>query len=121
MIFVTYLKFWAQSYFVDDTTVFYCHNHLSDVVNEELKVVWDWFEANTLSLNEKKNHKLYVLGTAKQIWNIIDKNSVNISLDGCKLNRVRDTKFLAITIDENQTWEKNESKLYVNLPEIQLY
>ncbi len=93
--------------FADDTTVFYSHKNLSflsNVVNEELKVVCDWFKANKLSLNAKKTNLMF-LGTAKQTLNI-DENSVNIYLDGCKLNRVRDAKFLGITIDENLTWKK---------------
>jgi hypothetical protein len=44
------------------------------------------------------------LGTRFQTNNIDD--SWDIYLDGCKLARVAEAKFLGITIDENLTWKK---------------
>ena len=93
--------------FADDTTVFYSHKNLSvlcNVMNNELKEVCNWFKANKLSLNAKKTNLMF-LGTSKQTSSIDDVN-VNIYLDGCKLTRVHDAKFLGITIDENLTWKK---------------
>ena len=93
--------------FADDTTVFYSHTNihvLTDVINNELKEVSNWFKANKLSLNAKKTNLMY-LGTRKQISNM-SKVNIDIYLDGCKLNRVNDAKFLGITIDETLTWKK---------------
>ena len=53
----------------------------------------------------KKN--LMYLGTRSQTNIDTDNNRFNIYLDGCKLTRVQDAKFLGITIDENMTWKKH--------------
>ena len=48
--------------FADDTIILYSHEDLAskiDVVNNELKEVTNWFKANRLSVNAKKD-KLYV-------------------------------------------------------------
>ena len=41
------------------------------------------------------------IGTSKQISRRIDNRNVNINLDGYKLSRVHDAKFLGIIINEN--------------------
>ena len=106
--------------FADDTTCFYSHNNvktLCDTVNKELKEVCNWFKANKLSLNANKTNLMF-LGTRFQTNNIDD--SWDIYLDGCKLARVAEAKFLGITIDENLTRTKqihNQAlyKLYCSL------
>ena len=45
--------------------------------------------------------------------NIDDKYYVY--LDGCKLSRVEEAKFLGITIDDNLTWEKQTNKQINNV------
>jgi hypothetical protein len=92
--------------FADDTTVFYSHKDVSilcKTINSELKEVCNWFKGNKLSLNAKKTNLMY-LGTRMQTKNI--KANSDIYLDGCKLDRVHEAKFLGITIDENLTWKK---------------
>ena len=44
------------------------------------------------------------LGTRFQTKNIDDR--YDIYLDGCKLSRVEEAKFLGITIDDNLSWKK---------------
>ena len=44
------------------------------------------------------------MGTSKQNSSV-DNENVNIYLDGCKLSRVHDSKFLVIIIDENLLWK----------------
>ena len=92
--------------FADDTTVFYSDNdikRLCAVMNEELIEVSNWFKANKLSLNAAKTNLMFI-GTQHQLNNISD---CNIFLDGCKLTRVQDAKFLGITLDENLTWRSH--------------
>ena len=92
--------------FADDTTCFYSHKDvktLCETVNSELKEVCNWFKANKLSLNAKKTNLMF-LGTRFQTKNIDDR--FDIYLDGCKLSRVEEPKFLGITIDENLSWKK---------------
>jgi hypothetical protein len=93
--------------FADDTTVFYSHKDmhiLCTTLNDELKEVCNWFKANKLSLNAKKTNLMF-LGTRFKTKNIDSKNE--IYLDGCKLTRVHEAKFLGITIDENLTWKRH--------------
>ncbi len=95
--------------FADDTTVFYSNKNLSilcSTMNTELKEISNWFKANKLSLNASKTNLMY-LGTSKQTGSIKESSDHNIYLDGCKLNRVQDAKFLGITIDENLSWKKH--------------
>ena len=92
--------------FADDTTCFYSHKDidmLCEIVNNELREVCNWFKANKLSLNAKKTNLMF-LGTRFQTKQIDDKYIV--CLDGCKLTRVGEAKFLGIVIDENLTWNK---------------
>ena len=42
-----------------------------------------------------------------QTKKMAENNNYDIYLDGCKLNRVHEAKFLGITIDENITWKKH--------------
>ena len=76
---------------------------MCETVNSELKEVCNWFKANKLFLNAKKTNLMF-LGTRFQTKNIDDR--FDIYLDGRKLSRVEEAKFLGITIDENLSWKK---------------
>ena len=92
--------------FADDTTCFYSHKDvktLCETVNSELKEVCNWFKANKLFLNAKKTNLMF-LGTRFQTKNKDDR--FDIYLNGCKLSRVEEEKFLCIKIDENLSWKK---------------
>ena len=95
--------FLTQFYFADDTTVFYSHEDMSvlrHTVNREIKEVSNWFKANKLSLNAKKTNLMY-LGSCIPTKKVAENNNYDIYLDGCKLNKVHEAKFLGITVDEN--------------------
>ena len=92
--------------FADDTTCFYSHKDidmLCEIVNNEVREVYNWFKADKLSLNAKKTNLMF-LGTRFQTKKIDDRYIV--CLDGCKLPRVGEAKILGIVIDENLTWNK---------------
>ena len=69
-----------------------------------LKEVVNWFKCNKLSLNATKTNLMFV-GTPHQTKNITNDN--HIYLDGCKLTRVYEAKFLGITLDHNLTWRSH--------------
>ena len=49
--------------FVDNTNLFYSHKNIEtlfQIVNKELKLVNEWFLANKLSLNAKKNKICFI-------------------------------------------------------------
>lgn len=92
--------------FADDTTVFHSNSNIKDlckIMNEELKEVVNWFKCNKLSLNAAKTNFM-IIGTPHQTQNINDSDT-NIFLDGCKLIKVCNAKFLGIILDENLTWK----------------
>ena len=73
----------------------------------------NWFKANKLSVNASKINFM-VLGTpqmTKYSHNVADTNdesdvpNTSVILDGTELSRVKTTKFLGLTIDENLIWK----------------
>ena len=93
--------------FADDTTVCYSDSNvkrLCETMNRELKEVVNWFKCNKLSLNATKTNLMF-FGTPHQTNNITNDN--HIYLDGCKLTRVYEAKFLGITLDHNLTWRSH--------------
>ena len=57
-------KYLGSIMFADDTNLFYSHKNittLSQIVNTELKIVNEWFLANKLSLNAKKQNMFYFI------------------------------------------------------------
>ena len=111
--------------FADDTTLLFSHPDIAsqnEIINKELQEICNWFQANKLSGNAGKTNYM-VLGTHHNTRKFIDINQdinvlnesestnsrdlekeiLNIKLDGVSLNRVVSTKFLGVIIDENLT------------------
>ena len=90
--------------YADDTTDFYLNSNvdtLYDTINDELIEVCNWFKFNKLSLNASRTNLMFI-GTPHQTKQVND--SRHIHLDGCKLTRVTEAKFLGIALDSNLTW-----------------
>ena len=99
--------------FADDTTILYSSDHIVDelsVVNKELSEVNNWFKANKLSINASKTNYM-IMGTPKMtsIGHDSQDEQINydIVLDDTKLQRVTETKFLGVVIDENLSWKNH--------------
>ena len=115
--------------FADDTTLLFSHPDIAsqnEIINKELQQICNWFQANKLSVNASKTNYM-VLGTHHNTRKFIDinqdinvlnesestnsrdleKEKLNIKLDGVSLNRVSSTKFLDVIIDENLTWKNH--------------
>jgi len=104
--------------FADDTTILYSHKDIVSkvqLINEELNEVSNWFRANKLSVNATKTNYM-ILGTPHMTsrfgytYNAGNNNSgltetFNIILDDTALERVDNTKFLGVYIDECLTWK----------------
>ena len=102
--------------FADDTTILYSHKNIESQINlfnRELLEMSNWFKANKLSVTASKINFM-VLGTpqmTKYGQNVADTNDASdvpntcVILDGTELSRVKRTKFLGLTIDENLTWK----------------
>ena len=88
--------------FADDTTLFLSGSNISmvaDALNQEISSLGHWFACNRLSLNIGKTQ--YILFTNSSN---IRSREIKISVDGQPLNRVSETKFLGVIIDENLNW-----------------
>ena len=94
--------------FADDTNLFKSGTDLVQIIketNEELEAISLWLKVNKLSLNIKKTH--YILFTTKRIGSV----TLNIRIDGCKVGKVKHTKFLGVFIDEKINWKKHISHI----------
>ena len=88
--------------FADDTNIFYQHkdiNVLIETLNNELKKVNLWLQANKLSLNIKKTDVIIFKTRRKKIDNII------VKINYTEIKQVESTKVLGIYIDSNVTWK----------------
>ena len=89
--------------FADDTNLFFNHHDLdslSEIVNDELSKISNWFKLNKLSLNvNKTNYILFKMKNKKYSMN--DK----IKIDHAELKEVTRTKFLGVIINHTLTWK----------------
>ena len=91
--------------FADDTTIFNSHTsnkYLRFMLEHDLSLKTDWFNANKLSLNLYKT-------VAMQFWN----NNANLELrvDDLKIPLVECTKFLGVLIDSQLMWHDHVNHL----------
>ena len=88
--------------FADDSNLFYSNENLNvlfEVMNKELQTLTTWFSVNRLSLNVKKTN--YILFSNKNV----KKFKGQIKIDSTEVDRVENTKFLGIIIDEKLNWK----------------
>ncbi len=104
--------------FADDTNAFCSNDSLSElihIINEELKMLLDWFRANRLSINTKKSCFIIFRVPNKKAN---DSNNT-LLIDGNNIEQVTYTKFLGLYIDEHLTWNTHikitTSKLAKNI------
>jgi len=88
--------------FADDTTLFLSGKDLSEIeceLNSELKKLSQWFESNKLSINIKKTH--YMLFS---LHKNLPSRLIDVKINGTSIERVANTKFLGVYIDEYLNW-----------------
>ena len=93
------LKCMKSILFADDSTTYATNFSLPELfrcVNEDLKLLTQWFRANKLSLNTTKT-KYMIFGKR-----LIEDQGLIIA--GNQIERVSKFKFLGITIDEHLTY-----------------
>ena len=93
--------------FADDTNIFISANTKSaafEIANEVLKLVSSYMTVNLLHINTKKCCYMY-FSPNKQKPTEISDNEVEhyLAIDSKVIQRVSETKFLGVTIDENLT------------------
>ena len=90
-------------FFADDTKIFFkdkCLNTLHDIINDELCNIATWFKLNQLSLHVKKTNFILFRGGHKSIKN----SDLCIQTDDVNVERVYQTKFVGVIINERLNW-----------------
>ena len=93
--------------FADDTTLYFSHKKLSYAkwcIEEDLKILEDWFTANKLTLNLNKT--VSMLFSRKKSNEILKLNVGKIDIP-----QVHEVKFLGVWVDSNLTWNKHINTL----------
>ena len=101
------LQFTNSILFADDTTLYYSHKNLKYLkwcIEEDLKILQDWFHANKLTLNLGK--MVAMLFNRRQI-----KDKINLTVGGITIPQVNETKFLGVWLDNRLNWNKHLSML----------
>ena len=92
--------------FADDTNACCTGDTIEEVqdkINLELKKLGIWFSANHLSLNIKKTN--FMVFCNKRRFPI--SMPLKITLGGMELDRVANTKFLGVILDEDLSWKSH--------------
>ena len=97
--------------FADDTTLYITHykrNYIEWCIQEDLKILQDWFKANKLTLNLTK--------TVCMTFGKKNKNlPVKITMGNEIIKTVEKTKFLGVWLDSNLTWQNHYDHLLLKL------
>ena len=72
---------------------------ISDVINDELKLVTDWLRPNNFSLNELKTKSLLFIPINK-----LNLTLSHIKLNGYLLTLAKSVTYLSVEIDETLFW-----------------
>lgn len=91
--------------FADDTNVFFSDTNikvLNHTLNDELKKVSKWLEANKLTLNIKKTQVILFKTKNKKT-----EEPLKIKINDKEIKQVDSTKFLGINIDSKLTWKQH--------------
>ena len=86
-------KYLSFILFADDTNIFFRHKDIStliNTVNNELCLVYSWFNANKLTLHPDKTKFILFHPTRKKV----KLDDIHININGAPLSRVENTKFL---------------------------
>jgi hypothetical protein len=88
--------------YADDTNVTFAASNMIDLesqINSELKSINLWLRANKLSLNVAKTEFMVI--SSRQKLQSFNDNTININVDGFKINQTNQSKALGLNIDEN--------------------
>ena len=98
--------------FTDDTTLYYTHKNqrvLQACIEHDLSKLYDWFGANSLTLNINKTNLLLF------DYRKYDKTEFSVLVNGTTLNPVKSAKFLGVILDDKLTWKEHVEQLKVKL------
>ena len=106
-----HLEYMSCIQFADDTTLFYADKSLDVIkccVENDLKVIMDWFRANSLTLNVQKTK--YLLFSPKK-----GKKTLHLNIEKCCIKPDLETKFLGVILDDKLSWNSQTKTLLVKM------
>ena len=98
-------KHFTTVLFADDSNLIVKGNSLKKIeekINSDIPALTNWLETNRLSLNLKKTHIMIFGNTRRK-----NDSTLNISIQGTKLDIVQHTKFLGIILDSALSWKNH--------------
>ena len=98
--------------YADDTVLYFSHNdptHIENVLNNELKRVYDWMCVNKLSLNLQKTES-FLIGSRSLLSR---RNALRIKLCGQEIKHKETVKYLGVTLDQQLKWDVHINALFV--------
>ena len=97
--------------YADDTHLTYASSNLENVqfcLNEDLANVFDWLQANKLTLNMTKT-EFMLIGSRQRLDTLT--TSPTIRMNSTQVSNVRATKSLGVMIDDKLDWHNHIEKL----------
>ena len=94
--------------YADDTNVTFAASDMLGLeaqINTELKNINLWLRANKLSLNVAKT-EFMVISSRQKLQSLNDK-TININVEGFRINQTDHSKALGLNIDENLSWKEH--------------
>ena len=94
------LEYMSCIQFADDTTLFYADKNLDVIkccVENDIKLIMDWFRANSLTLNVQKTK--YLLFVPKN-----SKKNLCLNVGKCSIRPDAETIFLGVILDDKVEW-----------------
>ena len=102
--------------YADDTTIWESGTNCAEIeltLNSELSKVGDWLTLNNMKPNIEKT-KYMVIGTAQKLHHS-PRNSMDLYLNGPKLNKTDEEKLLGVMIDSKLSWNQQIDHLIKKL------
>jgi hypothetical protein len=96
-------------FYADDSNLFVKGINVENMVNVlncELSKIYDWLNANKLSLNLNKTQCIIFKSRKKKI-----NNTFTVKIDNTIVNYVSFIKFLGVTIDSHLSWEHHSKHI----------
>ena len=91
--------------FADDTNIFLSNEDINSLIVRANSVLTDisyWFKLNKLSLNTKKSN--FILFPTRKVT-----SELILKIDNVRIDRVYQTKFLGVVLNDKLTWENHIS------------
>jgi hypothetical protein len=98
--------------FADDTSIIICNKNLTDLLTKTRQIVSllnSWYNTNKLQLNFKKSN--YIIFHKKGKHKEVSELPNSISIGNDHIQKVNETKYIGITIDQHLSWTSHVNNI----------